>query len=71
MLTSPTLPSVPLDDSTARELTRAGKKAAEWTEKRNDLIRAAVGAGAGVREVARAVGLNHATVLNIIKPRQR
>lgn len=68
---SPTLPSVPLDENTARALTRAAKQAATWTDKRNQLIREAVAAGGGVREVARAVGLNHATVLNIVKPRQR
>lgn len=68
---APTLPSVPLDDATARELARAGKHAQTWTERRNDLIREAVANGGGVREVARAVGLNHATVLNIIKPKQR
>jgi DNA invertase Pin-like site-specific DNA recombinase len=62
---------MPLDDATTRELARAAKQAATWTEKRNALIREAVAAGGGVREVARAVGLNHATVINIIKPRQR
>ena len=62
---------MPLDDDTARELSRAAKQAASWTERRNALIREAVAAGGGVREVARAVGLNHATVLNILKPRKR
>ena len=61
----------PLDDATAKSLTNASAKAREWTEKRNALIREAVAAGAGVREVARAVGLSHPSVLNIIKPRQR
>lgn len=70
-MTASTLPDVPLDDATARALAGAGAKAAAWTEKRNALIRQAIADGAGVREVARAVGLNHATVLNIIKPRQR
>jgi hypothetical protein len=41
------------------------------TERRNQLIREALAAGHGVREVARAVGLNHTTVLNIQKPKQR
>jgi hypothetical protein len=67
----PTLPTVPLDDDTARELSRAAKQVASWTERRNTLIRDAVAAGGGVREVARAVGLNHATVLNILSPKKR
>jgi transposase-like protein len=62
---------MPLDDDTARELSRAAKQAATWTERRNALIRAAVEQGAGVREVARVVGLNHTTVLNILRPRRR
>lgn len=70
-VSAPTLPSVPLDDETAREIARAANKAATWTEKRNALIRAAVDSGGGVREVARAAGLNHATVLNIVRPRKR
>lgn len=70
-MTTTTVGGMSLDDDTARELSRAAKKAAAWTEKRNDLIREAVANGGGVREVARAVGLNHATVLNIITPRKR
>jgi predicted transcriptional regulator len=68
---SPTLAVVPLSDKETRELSRAARQAQTWTERRNSLIRAAHGAGHGVREIARAVGLNHATVLNIIKPRRR
>ena len=66
-----TLTSVPLSDDQARELSRAAKQVTTWTERRNRLIREAVEAGAGVREVARACGLNHATVLNILKRKQR
>ena len=70
-MTTTTVSSMPLDDSTARDITRAAKKAADWTQKRNDLIRAAVAAGGGVREVARAAGLNHTSVLNILSPKKR
>ena len=65
------VPPMPLDDATARELAKAAKNAATWTEKRNALIRDALAAGGGVREVARATNLAPATVLNIQKPRRR
>lgn len=71
MTATPTLPAVALSDEQARELSRAAKHVTSWTERRNALIREAVAAGAGVREVARACGLNHATVINIIKPRSQ
>ena len=70
-MTAPTLPAMPLDDITARELSRAAKQVTSWTEKRNALIRDALTAGHGVREVARATGLAPATVLNIQKPKER
>lgn len=54
-----------------RELSRAAKQVASWTERRNTLIREALAAGAGVREVARATGLAPATVLNIQSPKKR
>lgn len=54
-----------------RELSRAAKQVASWTERRNTLIREALAAGAGVREVARATGLNPSTVLNIQSPKKR
>jgi transposase-like protein len=70
-MTAATVPLMPLDDDTARELSRAAKNVQTWTEKRNDLIREALAAGAGVREVARATGLAPASVLNIQSPRKR
>lgn len=70
-MTAPTLRDVPLSDDEARELSRAAKQVTAFTERRNALIREALAAGHGVREVARAVGLNHTTVLNIQKPKQR
>lgn len=68
---APTLPSVPLDDDTLRELSRSAANVKTWTAKRNDAIRAAHAAGGGVREIARATGLNVATVHNILSPRKR
>lgn len=66
-----TLACVPLSDEQARELSRAAKNVTTWTDKRNEAIRAAREAGGGIREIARATGLNVATVHNIIKPRSR
>jgi hypothetical protein len=70
-VTVDTVPTMPLDDSTSRELARAAKHVTTWTERRNALIRDALAAGAGVREVARATGLAPATVLNIQQPKKR
>lgn len=66
-----TVAGMSLDDDTARELSRAAKNVATWTDKRNSLIREALASGAGVREVARATGLAPATVLNIQTPKKR
>lgn len=66
-----TVPGMTLDDNTARELSRAAKNVTTWTEKRNALIREALAAGGGVREVARATGLAPASVLNIQSPKKR
>jgi DNA-binding NarL/FixJ family response regulator len=70
-VTASTLPPMPLDENTARELSRAARQVTSWTERRNTLIREALAAGHGVREVARATGLAPATVLNIQTPKKR
>lgn len=70
-MTAPTLSGVPLTDDEARELSRAAKQVASWTERRNKLIREAVAGGAGIREVARATGLNVGTVHTMIHGRKR
>jgi DNA invertase Pin-like site-specific DNA recombinase len=62
---------MPLDPQTATELSRAAANVRTWTEKRNNAIRAAHAVGGGIREIARATGLNVATVSNIITPRRR
>jgi hypothetical protein len=61
----------PLDENTARELGRAAKQAVSWTERRNQLIREAAEKGGGPREIGRAVGLSHAAIINILRPRKR
>lgn len=70
-MTAPTLPNVPLDDDTIRDLSRSAANVKTWTAKRNDAIKAAHAAGGGVREIARATGLNVATVHNILFPKRR
>lgn len=62
---------VPLDPADAKELATLGKRAADYTERRNAKIREVIAKGAGPREVGRAVGLSHASVINIVKPRKR
>jgi hypothetical protein len=57
---------MPLDPVDAREISRAAKQAQTWLEKRDELIRAAVAKGAGVREVGRAADLTHPAVIKIV-----
>lgn len=68
---SPTLTPMPLDTQTASALSKAASNVRTWTTKRNELIREVHAAGGGVREIARATGLNVGTVHNIISPRKR
>ncbi len=56
-----------LDAPTTRFLSRAAKSATTAVAKRDALIVEAVREGGGVREVARAVGMNHTSVLHIVK----
>ena len=56
-----------LPDDTARDLRTAGRKAREWTTRRDELILAAHTAGGGVREIARTVGLSHPAVSRILR----
>lgn len=56
-----------LNPTATRALTRAAKAAAAAVGKRDRLIVEAVRAGGGVREVARAVGMNHSSVVFIVK----
>lgn len=61
MTSETTLPPV-IEDDTRKELRTAGKQVKVWTEKRDELIRAAVTAGGSLREVGEAVGLSHTAV---------
>lgn len=58
---------MPLTPAQTKALTKAASKLTAAHQERDRLIREAVAAGAGVREVARAVGLTHPGVLAIIK----
>lgn len=70
-MTTPSLAPMTLDDQTARDLSRAAANVRTWTQKRNDLIRTAFEAGAGVREIAKATGLNVGTVHTMLHGRKR
>lgn len=65
-----TLAGVPITPETARELSRAAKQITAFTQRRNALIVQAQAEGAGLREIARAAGLTHRAVAQIIE-RQR
>jgi hypothetical protein len=65
-MTASNLATMSLDEVAARELSRAAKQAQTWLEKRDQLIREAVAGGAGVREVGRAVGLTHPSIIKIV-----
>lgn len=62
-----TLPSVPITPETARELTRAAKRLDAARDHRDQLVVQAVREGAGLREVARAVGLTHPAITKILR----
>jgi hypothetical protein len=48
--------------ATHRALVSAGKKAADWTARRDALIRQAVREGGSLREVGALAGLSHTAV---------
>lgn len=64
---SPTLADVALDDRLARELRNAGKKADQWRDRRDELIRQAHADGASLREIADAVGMSNPGVLRVVR----
>lgn len=64
---SETLAGVPLTPDTARELSRAAKQVESFRQRRDTLIVRAQAEGAGLREIARAVGLTHRAVAKIIE----
>jgi hypothetical protein len=58
-----------IDATLATELRTAGRKVAEWTERRDELITRAVDEGTALRTVAELVGLSHTAVSFIAKGR--
>lgn len=65
-----TVPDV-LEPDDAKRLARLGKTVTDKTIERNDEIKRLHAEGGGIREIARAVGLNPGTVHNIINGRRR
>lgn len=65
-----TLPDV-LSPEMERDLRTAGRKAKEWTTRRDQLVRDAVAAGGSLREVGAAVGLTHTAVKFIAHGRSK
>ena len=49
------------------EVRIAAQKVREWTERRNEAIRAALASGKSSREVAADAGLSHVAVQKIAK----
>lgn len=56
-----------LTDAQAKALTKAAAKLHAAHQERDRLVCESIASGAGVREVARAVGLSHPGVLAIVK----
>lgn len=57
-----TLPPMPVSDETKKALRTAGRKAIEWQQERDRLIRQAVSEGGSLREVGDLAGLTHTAV---------
>jgi transposase-like protein len=62
-----TVSDVPVDPDLARRLATAGRKAEEWRDRRDDLIREAARNGGTLREIAAAVGMSNPGVLRVIR----
>lgn len=62
MTAATTFPAVLARLATARALATAGAKAAEWTARRDALIRQAVAEGGTLREVGALAGLSHTAI---------
>lgn len=67
MSTPATVCTVPVDPDLARRLATAGRKAEEWKDRRDDLIREAARNGASLREIASLVGLSAPGVLRVTR----
>ncbi len=62
-----TVCGVAVDPDLARRLSTAGKKAEEWRDRRDELIREAASNGGTLREIASLVGLSNPGVLRVIR----
>lgn len=62
-----TVSDVPVDPDLARRLATAGRKAEEWKDRRDELIREAARNGGTLREIAALVGLSNPGVLRVIR----
>lgn len=74
-MTSPTLADVPTDGDLTpdeyRQLSRAAKQAAAFTERRNAMIHDLDKRGRSLRAIARAAGLSPGTVHTMLHGRKR
>lgn len=67
-MTAPaTVCTVALDPDLVRRLASAGRKAEEWKDRRDELIREAASNGGTLREIASIVGLSNPGVLRVIR----
>ena len=62
-----TVCGVAVDPDLARRLATAGRKAEEWRERRDELIREAASNGGTLREIAAVVGMSNPGVLRVIR----
>ncbi len=62
-----TVSDVPVDPDLARRLATASRKAEEWRDRRDDLIREAARNGGTLREIAALVGMSNPGVLRVIR----
>ena len=62
-----TVCDVAVDPDLARRLATASRKAEEWRDRRDDLIREAARNGATLREIAAVVGMSNPGVLRVIR----
>lgn len=65
-LPGPTIPGVPVDRATSKEIKRLVGKIEKLLDERDALIRRARDEGASLREIAELLHVNHVTVKNLL-----
>ena len=55
-----------IPEALERDLRTAARKVEEWRARRDELIRSARQEGGGIREIARAVEMNHSAVRKVL-----